>query len=135
MFLAALGLGCCVWAFSNCGEQGLLFVAVASLAMEHGLQVCGRSSCGVWAYLPLGMYNLSRAEIKPMWLTLAGRLLATEIPGKSLFLFLRIHQLSSFWSYHRAPQSPDPPCGWSSQVCFYSEPELCPISPGAQPKP
>ena len=42
-FLAALGLHCCMQAFSSCGEQGLLFVvvrrlliAVASLAAEHG---------------------------------------------------------------------------------------------------
>ena len=44
LFLAALGLRCCVWAFSSCGKQGLLFVAVrrlliavASLVVEHGL--------------------------------------------------------------------------------------------------
>ena len=44
LFLAALGLHCCAWAFSSCGEQGLLFVvvrglliAVASLVAEHGL--------------------------------------------------------------------------------------------------
>ena len=44
LFLAALGLCCCARAFSSCGEQGLLFVAVrglltavASLAAEHGL--------------------------------------------------------------------------------------------------
>ena len=43
-FLAALGLHCCMRAFSNCGEQGLLFVVVhrllivvASLVAEHGL--------------------------------------------------------------------------------------------------
>ena len=43
-FLAAFGLHCCAWAFSSCGEQGLLFVAVhrlliavASLVVEHGL--------------------------------------------------------------------------------------------------
>ena len=42
-FLAALGLHCCVRAFSNCGGRGLLFVAVrglliavASLLAEHG---------------------------------------------------------------------------------------------------
>ena len=42
--LAGLGLRCCAWAFSNCGERGLLFVvvrglliAVASLAAESGL--------------------------------------------------------------------------------------------------
>ena len=44
VFVAELGLCCCVWAFSSCGEQGLLFVvacgpliAVASLVVEHGL--------------------------------------------------------------------------------------------------
>ena len=43
-FLAVLGLRCCAWSFSSCGERGLLFVAVrgllivvASLAVEHGL--------------------------------------------------------------------------------------------------
>ena len=44
LFLAALGPHCCAQAFSSCGEQGLLFVAVcrlliavASLVAEHGL--------------------------------------------------------------------------------------------------
>ena len=44
LFLAALGLCCCAWAFSSCGERGLLFVVVhgllivvASLVAEHGL--------------------------------------------------------------------------------------------------
>ena len=44
LFLAALGLRCCVRAFSGCGERGLLLVsvrrlliAVASVVAEHGL--------------------------------------------------------------------------------------------------
>ena len=44
VFLAVVGLHCCGWAFSSCGEQGLLFVAVhrlliavASLVEEHRL--------------------------------------------------------------------------------------------------
>ena len=44
LFLAVLGLCCCAWTFSSCGECGLLFVvvrglliAVASLVVEHGL--------------------------------------------------------------------------------------------------
>ena len=48
LFMAVLGLRCCVRAFSSCGEQGLLFIAVcglltavASLAEEHGLQANG----------------------------------------------------------------------------------------------
>jgi len=43
-FLVALGIHCCWWAFSSCGEQGLLFVAVrglliavASLVADNGL--------------------------------------------------------------------------------------------------
>ena len=46
LFLAVLGLCCCTWAFSSCGEWGLLFVAVhglhvavASLVAEHGLYI------------------------------------------------------------------------------------------------
>ena len=42
--MAALGLHCCTWAFSGCGEPGPLFIAVrglltavASLVAEHGL--------------------------------------------------------------------------------------------------
>ena len=31
LFLAALGLRCCVQAFSSCGERGLLFVEVRRL--------------------------------------------------------------------------------------------------------
>ena len=56
LFLAALGLRCCVQAFSSCIECRLLFVAVcglliavASLVVEHGLWVHGLSSCGSWA--------------------------------------------------------------------------------------
>ena len=44
LFLAALGLHCCVRALSSCGKRGLLFVAVcgllievASLVAQHGL--------------------------------------------------------------------------------------------------
>ena len=44
LFLTVLGLYCCAWAFSSCGERGLLFfevwgflIAVASLTAEHKL--------------------------------------------------------------------------------------------------
>ena len=42
-FLAALGLRCCILAFSSCGEQGLLFIAVRGLLIE----VAPR--CRAWA--------------------------------------------------------------------------------------
>ena len=53
IFPAALGLHCCMWAFSSCGEQGSslvavcgfslqwLLIAVASLVVEHGLWSAG----------------------------------------------------------------------------------------------
>ena len=44
LFVAVLGLHCCVWAFSNCSEWGYslvvvraLLVAATSLVAEHGL--------------------------------------------------------------------------------------------------
>ena len=44
LFLAVLGLRCCVQSFSSCGERGLLFIVVhgllivvTSLVAEHGL--------------------------------------------------------------------------------------------------
>ena len=44
LFLAVLGVHCCVRAFSSCGERGLLILAVCglliaatSLVVEHGL--------------------------------------------------------------------------------------------------
>ena len=47
LLMTVLGLRCCMQAFSSCGERGLLFVVVrglftvvASLVVEHGLQVC-----------------------------------------------------------------------------------------------
>ena len=42
-FLAALGLRCCVQAFSSCGEWGLL--SSCSKQASH----CGAFSCGAWA--------------------------------------------------------------------------------------
>ena len=44
LILAVLGRRCCLWAFSSCGQQGLLFVVVygllavvAALVVEHRL--------------------------------------------------------------------------------------------------
>ena len=41
--LAVLGLGCCAWVFSSCGEQGLLssWSVVTSLVVEHVLWSAG----------------------------------------------------------------------------------------------
>ena len=80
LFLAVLGLRCCVQAFSGCGERGLLFIAVhrlliavASLVVEHGLQArglqqlqhVGFSSCSMWAQ-QLWLVG-SRAQAQQLW--------------------------------------------------------------------
>ena len=64
LFLALLGLRCCVQAFSGQGERGLLFVAVRGLLIAVASLCCGAqalgarasvvvahglSSCGSWA--------------------------------------------------------------------------------------
>ena len=101
-FLAALGLHCCVPAFSNCSKWGLLFVvvrglltAVVSLVVEHGLQAhglqqCGTqalehrlSSCGARAWLLRGMWDLPGQGIELVSPALGGRILTTVPPGKS----------------------------------------------------
>ena len=53
LFLAVLGLCFCARAFSSCGKQGPLFIAMhgpltiaASLVAEHRLQTRRLSSCG-----------------------------------------------------------------------------------------
>ena len=102
LFLAMLHLHCFVWAFSSCGNQGLLFLAVhgllivvASLVAEHTLGCMGFSSCSSWALEPrlsgcgtwvklfLGMWDLPGPGIEPMSSALAGWFLSTVPPGKS----------------------------------------------------
>ena len=41
--MAVLGLRCCTWAFSSCGERGLLFIVV------RGLLIVMASRCGAQA--------------------------------------------------------------------------------------
>ena len=94
IYLAVLGLHCCAWAFSSCGERGLLFIVVASLVTEHGLQAHGLSSCGAQALqrrlsrcgtqaqLLRGMWYLPGPGLEPMSPALAGRFLTTAPPGK-----------------------------------------------------
>ena len=90
--MAALGLRCCMWAFSSCGEWGLLFIAVcrlliaaASLVAAWAPVVAARrlSSCGAWAYLLRGMWDLPGPGLEPVSSALAGRFLTTVPPGKS----------------------------------------------------
>ena len=105
LFLVALGLQCCIWAFS-CGKQGLFFVvvcglpfAMASFVAEDRLSVhrlcscgscaleCRFSSCGAWTQLPCGLWNLPRSGIELVSPALAGGFLSTGPPGKSSYYF------------------------------------------------
>ena len=49
LFLAALGLCCCTWAFSSCGERGLLFLVVRGLLIVVASLCFGARSLGAWA--------------------------------------------------------------------------------------
>ena len=46
LFLVALGLCCCEWAFSNCGEQWLLFVAMHRLLIAVASPRCRAQALG-----------------------------------------------------------------------------------------
>ena len=90
-----LGLYFCARAFSSCGEQGPLFIAVhgpltvaASLVAEHKPQTRRLSSCGSRAQLLRGMWDLPRPGLEPVSPALAGRFSTTAPPGKPVALFL-----------------------------------------------
>ena len=111
--LAASGLCCCAWAFSSCGECGLLFIVVRGLLIVVAshcragglgtrtsvvgacrLSSCGLqalehrlSSCGARASLLCGMWDLPGPGLEPVSPALAGGFLTTVPPGKSLVVF------------------------------------------------
>ena len=68
-----LGLRFCVRAFSSCGKQGPLFIAVrgpltitASLVVEQRLQTRRLSSCVSRAQLLRGMWDPPRPGLEPV---------------------------------------------------------------------
>ena len=94
-----LGLRFCARAFSSCGKQGPLFIAVhgpltiaASLVAEHRLQMRRLSSCGPRAQLLRSMCDPPRPGLEPVSPALAGRLSTTARPGKpkQIFFFFLI---------------------------------------------
>ena len=89
-----MGLHFCARAFSSCGEQGPLFIAVrgpltiaASLVVEHRLQTLSLSNCGSRAQSLRGMWDPPRPGLEPASPALAGRLSTTAPPGKPCFFF------------------------------------------------
>ena len=119
LFLAALGLCCCTWAFSSCegysslrcagfllwwlllwstGSRRAGFSSCGSWALEHRL-----SSCGAMAQLLCSMWGLPGPRIKPVSLALASGFLTTVPPGKSL---QQLSFILNFFSF--LPPSPNP---------------------------
>ena len=105
-----LGLRFCARAFSSCGKWGPLFIAVrgpltvvGSLVAEHRLQTHRLSSCGSWAQLLRGMWDLPRPGLEPASPALAARFSTTVPPGKppGLFFLRRLTMIKrgeiQFW--------------------------------------
>ena len=89
--MAVLGLRFCARAFSSCGKQGPLFIAVhrpltivASLVVEHRLQTCKLGNCGSQAQLLRSTWDLPRQGLEPVSPALAGRFSTTAPPRKPL---------------------------------------------------
>ena len=90
LFLAALDLHCCTWAFSSCSEQALpsscgartshcrSFSCYGAWALE-----CRPSSCGSWAQLLCSRWEPPGPGIEPLSSALAGGFLTIGPPGKS----------------------------------------------------
>ena len=112
--MAVLGLRCCMRDFSGCGRAGATLHcraqashcrsfscfrawtlgAQASVVVARGLSSCGTralerrlSSCGAWAELLRGMWDLPGPGLKPVSPELAGGLPITAPPGKPFFFF------------------------------------------------
>ena len=90
-----LGLRFCARAFSSCGKQGPLFIAVhgpltiaASLVAKNRLQTRRLSSCGPRAQLLRSMWDLPRPGLEPLSPAWAGRFSTTAPLGKPTTLFL-----------------------------------------------
>ena len=87
--MTVLSLRFCARAFSSCGKQGPLFIAVcgpltmaASLVAEHRLQTHRLSSCGSRAQPLRGMWDPPGPGHEPVSPALAGGFPTTAPPGK-----------------------------------------------------
>ena len=106
--MAVLGLRFCAKAFSSCGKQGPLFIVmrgplfiavrgpltiVAPPVAGHRLQTRRLSSCGSWAQLLRGMWDLPRPGLEPVSPALVGRFSTTAPSGKPDTLILNFQPL------------------------------------------
>ena len=94
-FLMALGLCCCVQAFSSCSKQGLLSCG-AQASYCNGFSCCqawalgcmGFSSYSIWTQFLCSMWYLLGPGIEPMSPAMAGGPSTSGPPGKSKKSFI-----------------------------------------------
>ena len=98
IFLAMLGLRCCAWAFSGCGERGYSSLPCAGLSLRWflllrstGSRHTGFSSCGTQAQLLCGMWDLPGPGLEPVSPALAGGFLTTVPPEKPYLQVILCH--------------------------------------------
>ena len=95
LFLAALGLRCCVRIFLWLRPAAAPLPCSAGASHCGGFSCCGAwplecrlHGCGTWASLPCGMWNLPWPGFKPFCPALADGFITAEPPGQSV-CFLR----------------------------------------------
>ena len=95
--MAALCLCCCIWGFSGCSEQELVFLTCGLLVAEHRLRGFRTRSTQAQQWrlvgfraqtnkLLRGVWNLPGPGITPVVPALIGGFLSTSLTGKSLFI-------------------------------------------------
>ena len=114
LVLAALGLCCCLQAFSSCREWGLPSSGGAWAShrggfscgtwalgtQASGVAALGLSSCGTWPELLHSTWNLLRPGIEPVSPALTGRFFSIVPPGKSSSsYFVLILVYHSLWQF------------------------------------
>ena len=126
-----LGLRFCVRAFSSCGERGPLFIAVhgpvtvaASPAAEHRLQMCRLSSCGSWAQLLRGMWDLPRPGLEPVFPCIGRQILNHCATREAKFWYkLKGSGPSFFFSFNEKEYSKlklkEMSVNFKSQICIF----------------
>ena len=95
LFLAVLGLHCCVWAFLGAERGGHSSLWCTGYSLQRLLllwsvdsRCAGFSSRGAGPWLLCSMWNRPWIGIKPLSPALVGRFLTTRSPGKSCSSFL-----------------------------------------------
>ena len=84
-FLAALGLHCCVKAFSSCNEQGPLSSCSPWISHCGGFSCCRAQALGTWALV----FMAPEKAMAPHSRTLAWKSPWTEEPGRLQFMGAR----------------------------------------------